>query len=122
MCTAVSRQRCTSAGALAPVVLYGEGFWRRRPFEEFLAALAAPQSMSLRSRWSAGGDWGSRLDIVHESLATEADWAHYEETLAANAERHGSPDTLDYARAIRQRRALPGGSDTLGFALFVLRA
>jgi SAM-dependent methyltransferase len=109
--------------ALAPVVLYGEGFWQRRPSEEFLAALggATVDELSdlagLRAAIREAG-----FDIVHESLATEADWAHYEETLAANAERHGAPDTLDYARAIRQRRALPGGTDTLGFALFVLRA
>ena len=109
--------------ALAPVVLYGEGFWQRRPSEEFLAALggATVDELSdlsgLRAAIREAG-----FDIVQESIATEADWAHYEETLAANAERHGTPDTLDYARAIRQRRALPGGTDTLGFALFVLRA
>jgi len=109
--------------ALAPVVLYGEGFWRRRPSEQFLEALGGAtvdELSDLPGLRAAIGKAGFR--IVHESLATEADWAHYEETLAANAERHGTPDTLDYARAIRQRRALPGGTDTLGFALFVLRA
>jgi hypothetical protein len=69
---------------LAPVVLYGEGFWRRSPSDAFLAALRGE--------------------------------------LAANAERHGSPETLAYARRIRERRALPGGTDTLGFALLVLSA
>lgn len=107
---------------LAPVVLYGEGFWQRRPSQEFLAALggATVDELSdlagLRAAIAQAG-----FDIVQASLATEADWAHYEESLAANAERHGTPETLDYARAIRQRRALPGGTDTLGFALFVLR-
>ena len=108
---------------LAPVALYGEGFWQRRPSEEFLAALGGAtvdELSDLAGLRAAIGEAG--FDIVHESLSTEADWAHYEETLAANAERHGTPDTLDYARAIRQRRALPGGTDTLGFALFVLRA
>jgi hypothetical protein len=108
---------------LAPVVLYGEGFWQRRPSEEFLAALGGAtvdELSDLAGLRAATGEAG--FDIVHESRATEADWAHYEETLAANAERHGTPDTLDYARAIRQRHALPGGTDTLGFALFVLRA
>jgi hypothetical protein len=38
--------------------------------------------------------------IWHESLASEEDWAYYEETLAVNAERDGSPDALAYARAI----------------------
>jgi SAM-dependent methyltransferase len=108
---------------LAPVVLYGEGFWQRCPSEDFLAALGGAtvdELSDLSGLRAAIGDAG--FDIVHESLATEADWAHYEETLAANAERHGTPDTLGYAREIRQRRALLGGTDTLGFALFVLRA
>jgi hypothetical protein len=59
--------------------------------------------------------------ILNESIAGDGDWARYEEGLAANAERHGGPDCLAYARRIRERRALPGGTDTLGFGLFVLR-
>jgi hypothetical protein len=62
------------------------------------------------------------FQIRHESVASEADWARYEETLAANAERHGTADTPAYARRTRERRSLPGGADTLGFALFVLAA
>ena len=58
---------------------------------------------------------------ANESLASERDGARYEETTAANAERHGSPESLACVRRIRERRALPGGTDTLGFALLVLR-
>lgn len=109
--------------SLAPVALYGEGFWRRAPSEDFLAALggATVDELSdldgLRAAIRAAG-----FEIAHESCAGEHDWARYEETLAANAERHGTPDTLAYARRIRHRRALPGGTDTLGFALLVLHA
>jgi SAM-dependent methyltransferase len=108
---------------VAPVVLSGEGFWQRRPSEDFLAALGGAtvdELSDLAGLRAAIG--GAGFGIVHESFATEADWAHYEETLAANAERHGTPPTLEYARKIRQRRALLGGTDILGFALFVLRA
>ena len=64
---------------------------------------------------------GFEIEAVAE--AGDADWARYEETLAANAERDGGPDSLAYARRIRERRALPGGTSTLGFALLlVLRA
>jgi SAM-dependent methyltransferase len=107
---------------LAPVVLYGEGFWRRRPREDFLAALGGATEDELADLPALRGairDAG--LEIVHEATAGADDWARYEETLAANAERDGSPDSLDYAHRIRERRALPGGTDTLGFALFVLR-
>lgn len=108
---------------LGPVVLYGEGFWQRSPSEEFLAALggASMDELSdLDGLHAAVHNAG--FAIVHESLARDEDWAHYEETLAANAERHGTADALAYARRIRDRRKLPGGTDTLGFALLVLRA
>ena len=106
----------------SPVILYGEGFWQRTPTADFLVALggAAQDELTdldgLRAVIRATG-----LEILRESLASHDDWARYEETLAANAERHGGPDSLAYARRIRERRALPGGTDTLGFGLFALR-
>jgi SAM-dependent methyltransferase len=109
--------------ALGPAVLYGERFWQRPPSKEFLAALGGAtvdELSDLDGLRAAIRDAG--FDLVHESFASEHDWARYEETLAANAERHGTPDTLAYARRIRDRRALPDGTDTLGFALLVLRA
>jgi SAM-dependent methyltransferase len=108
--------------ALAPAVLYGEGFWRRQPRTDFLAALGdatEDELADLEGLRAAIGDAG--FDILKESLAGDGDWTRYEEGLAANAERHGSPDCLAYARRIRERRALNGGTDTLGFGLFVLR-
>ncbi|HEY2318401.1 MAG TPA: hypothetical protein VGH67_08895 [Solirubrobacteraceae bacterium] len=109
--------------ALAPVALYGEGFWRRPPSESFLAALGGAtidELSDLDGLRAAIRDVG--FDILHESFASEEDWAGYEDTLAATAERHGTPDTLAYARRIRHRRAQTNGTETLGFALLVLRA
>jgi len=108
--------------ALAPVALYGEGFWQRPPSTDFLAALggATPDELpdldGLRTAIRHTG-----FDILHESFANEQDWTRYEEALATNAERDGAPDALAYARRIRDRRALSDGTDTLGFALLVLR-
>lgn len=113
----------TSLRALAPIALYGEGFWRQPPSEDFLAALGGATIEELSDHDGLHATIQNvGFDIVHESLASEDDWARYEETLAANAEHHATPDTLAYARRIRQRRALAGGTDTLGFALLVLRA
>jgi hypothetical protein len=107
---------------VAPLVLYGEGFWQRRPTKEFLAALGGASEDELAELdVLRAAIRGAGFEIVHESLASETDWARYEETLAANAERHGDADCHAYALRIRERRALRGGTDTLGFALFVLR-
>jgi SAM-dependent methyltransferase len=117
------RAALESLRVLGPVVLYGEGFWERPPSQDFLDALGGatvdelPDLDGLHAAILSVG-----FDIVQESFAREDDWARYEETLAANAERHGTPETLAYARRIRDRRALPGGTDTLGFGLFVLRS
>lgn len=107
---------------LGRVVLYGEGFWWHRPSPEFLAALGAASVDELSDRAglrAAASDAG--FAILGEWVAGDADWAHYEQTLAGNAERHATADTLAYATRIHERRALPGGTDTLGFALLVLR-
>ncbi len=108
--------------ALAPAVLYGEGFWQRAPTTDFLTALGGATEDELADidglRAAIGG---AGFEILHESRASGSDWAYYEETLAACAERHGGSDSLAYARRIRERRAMPGGTDTLGFGLFVLR-
>lgn len=106
---------------LAPVALYGEGFWQRSPSDDFLAALGgatADELSDLDGLHRAIRHAGFR--IVHESFASVADWTRYEETLAENAERHGTAETAAYARRIRERRALPDSADTLGFALMVL--
>jgi SAM-dependent methyltransferase len=108
---------------LARVALYGEGFWRREPSREFLAALGGAtvdELSDLAGLRAAVSDAG--FEITREWVASPDDWTHYEETLAANAERHGSPESLAYARRIRDRRALADGTDTLGFALLVLHA
>jgi len=73
--------------SLAPVAMYGEGFWQKPPSPEFLAALggATVDELSdldgLRAEIRDAG-----FHIAHESLATEHDWACYEEALAASAE------------------------------------
>lgn len=108
---------------LGRTALYGDGFWQRAPSEEFLAALGGATADELSDLDGLrAAVTGVGFDITGEWLASEDDWARYEETLAANAERHNTPDTLAYARRIRHRRALPRSAGTLGFALFVLRA
>jgi SAM-dependent methyltransferase len=104
-------------------VVYGDGYWHRPPSAAFLDALGGATADELPDR--AGLEAGVRaagFAIEAAEDASEADWARYEETLAANAERAGDRDSLVYARRIRDRRALADGASTLGFALLLLRA
>jgi cyclopropane fatty-acyl-phospholipid synthase-like methyltransferase len=104
-------------------VVFGEGYWRRAPSAAFLDALGGASADELPDR--AGLDAGVRaagFAIAAAEEAGDADWADYEETLAANAERAGDPDSLAYARRIRDRRGIPDGASTMGFALLLLRA
>src|SRR3954470_17164381 len=80
-------------------VLYGEGYWREPPTPAFLEALggATEDELSdLGGLRTAVLDRG--FDIVSVVEAGEADWAAYEETLAANAEADGGPEAAAYAR------------------------
>jgi SAM-dependent methyltransferase len=104
-------------------VVFGEGYWREPPSDELLAALGGATEDELDTFGglrSAALSAGFEIEAIAE--ASDADWDRYEETLAANAERAGDPDSLAYAQRIRERRALPGGTSTLGFALLLLRA
>lgn len=105
------------------VVLLGEGFWARPPSAAFLDALGGATEDELGTLDElVGHARAAGLEPVFEAVASPADWAHYEETLAANAEARADEKSLAYARRIRDRRALRDGASTLGFALLVLRA
>jgi trans-aconitate methyltransferase len=104
-------------------VLLGEGFWTREPSPAFLEALggATADELPLGLQALEGAARAAGLEVVARAEASEDDWAAYEEGLAANAEALGTPDGDAYARRIRERRALPGGGSTMGFALLTLR-
>ena len=102
-------------------VLLGEGFWRQPPTGDYLDALGGASADELpdyggllRAAEEAG------LVPLHASVASEADWDRYEWRLILNSERSGLPQLLERAEAARARLALPGGRETLGFALVLL--
>jgi SAM-dependent methyltransferase len=104
------------------VVLIGEGFWAREPSPAFLEALggATPDELGTLDEL-IGHARSAGLEPVFQAVASEADWARYEETLVRNAETRGEEESLAYARVIRDRRELPDGTSTLGFALLAMR-
>ena len=106
-------------------VLIGDGYWRRPPEPEYLEALGAsadelPDYAGLiRSGIDAG------LEPLYVAVTTETEWDRYEWTLIANGLRFArdqpdDPDAADvreWALRARDRYLVPGGRDTLGFAL-----
>ena len=111
-------------------VLLGEGYWRRPPSDEYLEALGAASADELpsyaglmRAAEKAG------LTPLYSSVASEADWDRYEWRLILNAERWAAAHPVDpgasvlreRARLARERMTMPGGRETLGFALVLLR-
>jgi SAM-dependent methyltransferase len=110
-------------------VLYGEGFWRRDPIPEYLAALGAeadelPHYGGLAHAGDAAG-----LEPTYIAVSSEDDWDRYEWGLRHNVERYvaehpgepGIDGLLEWSRAARERYTGPGGRDTLGFALVLFR-
>jgi SAM-dependent methyltransferase len=104
-------------------VLLGEGFWARDPAPEYLEALggATVDELPLRLPALLDAARAAGLDPGDVRTASAADWAAYEEGLAAAAERYDDADAIAYASRIRARRALPEGASTMGFALVTLR-
>jgi SAM-dependent methyltransferase len=104
-------------------LLLGEGYWRQPPSEAYLEALGGatadelPDYAGLMAAAEAAG-----FTPLHAAVASEHDWDRYEWRLILNAERHGHPALLERAARARARVTMPGGRETLGFALVLLRA
>jgi len=104
-------------------ILLGEGYWAATPSPEFLRALGGASADELPLGLDALPDAvrAAGLEIEATATASVADLAAYEEGLAEAAERLEGDEAAAYARRIRERRALPGGGTTFGFALLTIR-
>jgi SAM-dependent methyltransferase len=110
-------------------VLLGEGYWRQEPSGDYLEVLGGtrdelPDYPGLMAAAAAAG-----LTPLHATVSGERDWDRYEWTLILNAERWAARNAGDpgagvlreRAAAARARYTMPGGRETLGFALVLLR-
>ena len=111
------------------LVLFGGGYWRRRPSRAYLEALGAERDelASWRETVSVGDSIGlQRLRAVRSSTS---DWDRYEDAWAANGERYAAQHVgeesveafRDWIRGGRHRYRELGGRSTLGFALLLWR-
>jgi SAM-dependent methyltransferase len=106
--------------------LVGEGFWRRAPSAGYLERLGGASADELPSLEAlAAGARDAGWDVLASTVASDADWAAYEETLLANGEAElaarPDPDLRAWLDAARERWEGEGGKDTMGFALLTLR-
>jgi SAM-dependent methyltransferase len=111
------------------LVLYGNGYWRRRPSRRYLEALGAePDELDRWQRTLRQGE-GIGLELVAAVRSNRGDWDRYEDAWAGNGERYaaehaGEPGVDEFAawiRSGRRRYRELGGRDTLGFALLLWR-
>jgi SAM-dependent methyltransferase len=111
------------------LVLLGDGYWRREPSDEYIAALGATrdQMSDLATTEAAGGPLG--LELVASVPSSDEDWAAYEGAWADNGERYAAanPDEpgvnefLAWIRNGRHRYLELGGREALGFVLLLFR-
>ena len=117
------------AGWVAPggAVLLADGYWQREPDPAFLEALggaSADELPSYEGLLRAGRATG--LEPVWVATSTQRDWEDYEWTLIANGDAYArthddGADVRAWVDRARERLLAPGGRDTIGFALIVLR-
>jgi SAM-dependent methyltransferase len=119
------------AGLTAPggYVLIADGYWRREPDAAYLEALGATadELPDYPGLLQAGIDAG--LEPMYATVTSEAEWDRYEWRLIYNGLRFAAdnPDDEDaadvraWAEAARSRYLVPGGRETLGFALVLFR-
>ena len=108
-------------------VLLADGFWQRPPDPAFLEALGgatADELPDLAGLLRAGEAAG--LEPVWVATSTQRDWEGYEWTLIANGDAYArahddGADVRAWTDRARARLLAPGGTETIGFALVVLR-
>jgi SAM-dependent methyltransferase len=125
-------QLSSLAGLVRPggLVLYGDGYWRREPSDEYLEALGATRDEledyagTIRRAAELG------LTPLYAVTASVDDFDRYEWSWSLNGERYarehldepGVGEFVEWIRAGRRRYAELGGRDTLGFGLFLFRS
>jgi SAM-dependent methyltransferase len=125
-------QLSSLAGLVRPggLVLYGDGYWRREPSEEYLEGLGATRDEledyagTIRRATDLG------LTPLYAVTASVDDFDRYEWSWSLNGERYAAehPDEpgvgefVDWIRGGRRRYLELGGRDMLGFGLFLFRA
>ena len=122
----------TAAHLLRPTggLLLGEGYWRREPAADYLAALGATSDELSPLEGLLDVVRAAGFGVRHRAESSPEDWDRYERAWAENglrwaADHPDDPDHDDlvrFIRAGRRRYEELGGRETLAFVLLVLEA
>ena len=112
-------------------MLLGDGYWRREPSDEYIAAAGRDPRPDERPWPHDAGQPESALglELVASVPSSDEDWAAYEGAWADNGERYaaanagepGVAEFLAWIRNGRHRYLELGGRETLGFVLLLFR-
>lgn len=100
------------------IVLLGEGYWRREPDPEYLAAIDGRRDEMLPLDMTIALAWSRKLALRDTFVATEADFMRYEAAHAKAIAAHGD-DAMKARSRAWQAAFERWGRTTMGFALFV---
>ncbi len=110
------------------VVVWGEGYWKRPPSAEYLAALGASESDYVTHAGNIELLVGAGLTPVWAATASDDEWDEYEWAYARNIENFvrdnsGDPDGAAFLARSRGWRDIVAkwGRETLGFGVYVAR-
>jgi SAM-dependent methyltransferase len=112
------------------LVLYGDGYWRREPSQEYLEALGATREELEDYAGTIRRAAELALTPLYAVTASVDDFDRYEWSWSLNGERFaaehpeepGVGEFLQWIRGGRRRYLELGGRDTLGFGLFLFRS
>ncbi len=116
--TAEALNRLARAVRPHGLVLLGEGYWRREPDEQYLAAIGGRREELLPLDMTIALAWSRRLALRETFVATEADFLRYETAHAKAVAAHGTDPMKERSRKW-QAAFERWGRTTMGFALFV---
>jgi cyclopropane fatty-acyl-phospholipid synthase-like methyltransferase len=127
-CGGLRKALCTLARAVRPggYVLMGEGYWRREPNDDYLAALGTTRDELTSHAGNVRLGIENGLTPMYVVASNQDEWDHYEWMYGLSVERHlkahpEDPDRDAMAERIREwrRHYMESGRDTLGFGLYL---